>query len=332
MKITCPSYYDQFGCLAEACPDSCCQLWDVLVDETAAQHYREMPGPLGDRLRQVMYEEDGQTYFAIEPDGRCPMWREDGLCRIQAEQGEEALCQVCTNFPRLRHDFGSFVELGLELSCPEAARLILNAQPQAWMAETVPDGEAAYDEDAMAVLLQARREALNLLEDPGCTLPEALAALLVHGYRCQQWLDEGEADPFDIDDALSLARQMAQGGGEQALREFFLGLEILTPQWRQRLISAAEPSFWTVQGRAMARYFVERYYLQAVSDFDLVGRVKLTVVSCLLVHLLGGDFGETAQQYSKEIENDAENVDAILDGAYRSPALTDARLLGLLLG
>ena len=47
------------------------------------------------------------------------MWRQDGLCRIQAELGHEALCKTCREFPRLRHDYGSFVELGLELH-PEA--------------------------------------------------------------------------------------------------------------------------------------------------------------------------------------------------------------------
>jgi hypothetical protein len=41
---------------------------------------------------------------------------------------------------------------------------------------------------------------------------------------------------------------------------------------------------------------------------------------------------ETAQLYSKEIENSADNVDAILDAAYTHPALTDANLLTLLTG
>ena len=81
----------------------------------------------------------------------------------------------------------------------------------------------------------------------------------------------------------------------------------------------------------MARYFVNRYWLQAISDYDLVSRVKLTMVSCILVKYLGGDVYQTAQQYSKEIENDADNVDAVLDAAYTHPALTDARLLGYLL-
>ena len=69
-----------------------------------------------------------------------------------------------------------------------------------------------------------------------------------------------------------------------------------------------------------------------MADYDLVSRVKLAITSCLVIRTLGGDLVRTAQQYSKEIENDVDNVDAILDGACTSPALTDAALLGLLLG
>ena len=81
----------------------------------------------------------------------------------------------------------------------------------------------------------------------------------------------------------------------------------------------------------MARYFVERYWLQAVSDYDIVCRVKMAVVSCVAIRLLGGNLIETAQSYSKEIENKSDNVDAILDAAYASPALTDYNLIGRLL-
>ena len=125
MKITKPDYFDRFRCLAGGCPDSCCQEWEVQVDPDSASRYRKLPGPLGNDLRRVLRDEDGETYMTIS-EGRCPMWRLDGLCRIQAELGEEALCKTCREFPRLTHDYGDFVEQGLELSCPEAARLILN--------------------------------------------------------------------------------------------------------------------------------------------------------------------------------------------------------------
>ena len=331
MEIKRPAYFDDFRCLAGDCPDSCCKEWDVQVDAASAERYLAMPGPLGDKLRQVMYKEEGSCYFAIEPGGRCPMWRDDGLCRIQAEQGEQALCETCRDFPRLTHDYGDFVERGLELSCPEAARLILTAPAEPWLTEKKPGGAAEYDTDAMEILQKARMAALDILAEEHYTPAEALALLLIHGYRAQQWLDEGEEEAFCPEEALAFARELAceADGGE--LTAFFLNLEVLTDAWRQRLSGGWQQRQIPEQCRAMGRYFVERYYLQAVSDYDLVGRVKLAVVSCLLTAGLGGDFIQTAQLYSKEIENDADNVDAILDGAYTAPALTDAKLLGLLL-
>lgn len=331
MEIRRPAYFDSFRCLAGSCPDSCCKEWDVLIDDATAKEYLAMPGSLGEKLRQVMYEEDGQHYFAIQSDRRCPMWRSDGLCRIQAEAGEEALCNTCRDFPRLTHDYGDFIERGLELSCPEAARLILSAPAAPWVAETVPGGEGEYDEEAMEILLQARQEALAILENRQHSPAEALALLLIHGYRSQEVLDGAEAEPFDAGGALALARDLACDRDSEALTAFFLDLEILTPQWEERLKAGWRPAALPELCRPLARYFVERYYLQAVSDYDLVGRVKLAVVSCLLIAGLGGDFTQTAQLYSKEIENNADNIDAILDGAYASPALTDTRLLGMLL-
>ncbi len=324
MEITKPSYFDSFRCIAVACPDSCCQEWDVQVDEESAALYRQLPGNLGKKLRQVMYEEDGQIYMAIE-NRRCPMWRQDGLCRIQAELGHDALCKTCREFPRLTHDYGDFVEMGLELSCPEAARLILSAGNEPPATAEIPGGDVPeYDQDAMAVLLRTRKTALAILQNEAFTPNQALAQLLLYGYQAQAELDGEPEQPF------SPAQHSFSGGDGQRLLDFFQGLEILTPQWRARLSGPSHPGPWQAEFRNLARYFVERYWLQAVSDYDLVCRVKFTVISCLVIRLLGGNPTETAQIYSKEIENSAENVDALLDGAYTVPAFTDTNLLALL--
>lgn len=328
MIITKPRYYDAFRCIAGSCPDSCCKEWAVQVDDDAASLYRQLPGTLGDRLREVLTEEDGETVMAIE-NGRCPMWREDGLCRIQAELGEEALCHVCREFPRLRHDYGDFVELGLELSCPEAARLILSAPAEAPIAEeTAEDGIGDYDEEAMASLKASREVALRLLDesDP----KKALASLLIYGYQAQAELDGEEAAEFDAEAALEDAAVMAKPGNTEAIAAFFRELEILTPVWKKLLNHPHNVSL-PAQAQNLARYLVNRYWLQAVSDYDLTCRVKFIVIACLLVGSLGDDFCHTAQLFSKEIENDADNVDAILDAAYTREAFTDDKLLGLLL-
>ena len=328
MKITKPAYFDDFRCIAGACPDSCCKEWDVLVDPDAAAFYRALPGALGDRLRSVLKDEDGDTVMTII-DRRCPMWRTDGLCDIQAALGHDALCKTCREFPRLTHDYGDFMEYGLELSCPEAARIILSS-PADTVTEEIPGGECEYDQEAMEVLLRTRETARAILADTRRPVPHTLAALLLYGYQAQDELDGGEEMPFHADDALESAAPFAKNGNTEALVDFFKELEILTPQWRDRL-DAPAPGPWAQTYLTLARYFVDRYWLQAVSDYDLVSRVKLAVISCLTIRHLGGDLLNTAQLYSKEIENDADNVDAILDAAYTSPAFTDEKLLDLLL-
>ena len=327
MEITKPVYFDRFRCLAGDCPDSCCKDWQVQVDASSAQRYRALPGKLGDDLRSVLREEDGEAYLTIR-DGRCPMWRRDGLCRIQAELGEKALCQTCRQFPRLTHDYGDFAERGLELSCPEAARWILEGE-SGYVTEEVPGGEAAkYDREAMAVLKRTRAKALEILAESD--ISKALALLLLYGCQAQGELD-GEAErPFDRAAAWETAKAMARPGDPAAVLEFFSGLEILTDTWRRRL-HTPEPGDWDRRTENLLRYLVNRYWLQAVSDYDLYGRVKFMVISATLLRLLGGDFRETAQLFSKEIENDAENLDAILDAAYDSPIFTDAKLLGMLI-
>ena len=331
MRIIKPVYFDEFACLAGHCPDSCCQEWDVQVDPASAAFYRRLPGDLGDRLRQVLIDDGGETLMTIE-NRRCPMWQQDGLCRIQAELGHDALCKTCRDFPRLTHDYGDFVELGLELSCPEAARLIL-ADATGTMVTAEAEGitEADYDTEAMEILLQTREYALSLLSDSAYAPNEALALLLVYGYQAQQLLDGGEPPEFDPALVLAQAADMAQPAKAEDMFRFFETLEILTPGWAERLKNPNTPLPWSEEILRLARYFVRRYWLQAVSDYDLVCRVKFVVISCLVIRNLGGDLTQTAQRYSKEIENDVDNIDAILDAAYENPAFTDRKLLGMLL-
>ncbi len=328
MELRYPVYYKQFSCIASDCPDSCCHEWEVQVDADSAVRYRAMEGALGDALREHLYDEDGETYLRNQ-DGRCPMWRSDGLCRIQAERGHDALCTVCQQFPRLRHDYGDFVELGLELSCPEAARLILT-QKLEWVTETAPGGEEPdYDAELMALLRESRAHALELLENETYSVPDRLRLMMMYGYHIQAAIDGAELAAFDPEAALAEAAQFAGSGDAAALAEYYRGLEVLTDRWREKLASVGAPE-WDAGLCRIAQYGVGRHWYQAVSDWDLSCRVKLLLSGCALIARLSGDLAEKAQLWSKEIENSAENLDAILDGAYTEPALTDANLLGLL--
>lgn len=330
MIIRKSSYFDDFCCIAADCPDSCCKEWQIELDDTAAQNYHSLKGDLGDSLRDVMYR-DENTWVFKNTNGNCPMWRNDGLCRIQAELGEQYLCNTCRQFPRLIHDYGNFKEYTLELSCPEAARLILTANSSPMTEETNPQAaKPEYDPVDMQILLNTREKLFSILNDNTHPIGETLALAFLYGCQAQGELDGGKEQEFDVQSVLNIAHKQVKNSNAQNIIEFFNNLEILTPQWKERLENPQD-SDWGIEHLKLVRYFAERYWLQAISDFDLYARVKFMIISCVLVKLLGGNIIETAQLYSKEIENNADNVEAILDAAYNNPIFTDDKLLGALM-
>ena len=145
----------------------------------------------------------------------------------------------------------------------------------------------------------------------------------------QSWLDGGEEAIFDPEELLTLVNKLSLSGDIDPILAFFRNLEILTPRWENRLNNPA-PAPWPAEMPQFVRYALLRYYLQAVSDYDLICRVKWIIIACLLLKHLGGNFLETAQLFSKEIENSLDNMEALWDGAYTCPAFTDRVLLGLL--
>lgn len=320
--------YEQFHCIADRCPDSCCKSWIVDVDEASAAYYRGLEGPLGDRLRQFLKTEDGASFLELEND-RCPMWREDKLCQIQAELGHDSLCQVCREYPRLIMDYGGFAEWGLELSCPEAARLIFQGLSVRW----IPDhgGETPeYDPDIMEILGKSRWMLLNFWKNTDQSVPNALAITLMYAHRLQLIPGGNVPEALNSQICYSMAERYAGPGNLDLLLDFFREQEILTEEWKQRL-DHPNPGKWDPKLRHLAQYLISRYWLQSVWDFDLVCRVKFILAACILVNALGGDTVKTAQLFSKEIENDPQNREVILDAAYSHPAFTDANLLGLLI-
>ena len=298
------------------------------VDEVSAALYRSLQGELGDRLRQVLKTEDGASFMVLE-QGRCPMWRADGLCQIQAEMGHDALCQVCREYPRLFMDYGDYAEWGLEMSCPEAARLLFSDMSVS--VDDVPGGEEPeYDTEAMAILQKSREEILTFWTQSHWDIRKKLAVTLFYGHQVQGALDGGEYVPLTPENALMAAGRFTGKGDLNAILEFFGKLEILTDRWRSRLENPM-PGGWDDKLKFFAMYLIRRYWLQAVWDYDLVCRVKFLVTAAILVNGLGGDTVETAQLFAKEIENDPDNREAILDGAYTHRALTDENLFTLLL-
>ena len=126
MLLEYPLFYPDFACIGKACKDSCCKDWLIDIDFETAEKYQNMGDALGEKLRRKLHKKDGEFYFAVEKDGRCPFLQEDGLCEIQSERGEEELSKVCDAYPRKEYIVRPYMQLDLHLSCEEAAKAILS--------------------------------------------------------------------------------------------------------------------------------------------------------------------------------------------------------------
>ena len=118
MKLIAPSYYQRFRCIAGKCRHSCCKGWEIDIDSVSVERFK--------RLGVGSISEEGTPHFILREGDVCHHLRSDGLCQLICDHGEDVLCDICRDHPRFRNFWTGFAEVGLGLSCEEAARIILS--------------------------------------------------------------------------------------------------------------------------------------------------------------------------------------------------------------
>ena len=192
MKIRVPSYFKDFKCIASACEDTCCAGWQVVIDEEAHACYQNAEGAFGEVLRSKIIEEDGENIFVLNGDN-CPFLNGENLCDIYKEMGEQALCYTCRQYPRYMEEFFDLREMGISLSCPEAARLILgNHQMTAFELsedDQLGDLEDTIDRAALEDFFLCRNRIIELIEMPDRSLGIKAAVVLKFVEAIQDKID-----------------------------------------------------------------------------------------------------------------------------------------------
>ena len=148
MQIIVPDYYKEFSCIADHCRHSCCIGWEIDIDEDTFSYYKSVEGAFGERLRAHMVTEDVNS-FTLEKNGWCPFLNSKKLCDICIELGEEALSEVCTEFPRFTMEYEDVREKILSLSCEEVGRLVFSTDEKiTWEERELPEDfyDEVYDE------------------------------------------------------------------------------------------------------------------------------------------------------------------------------------------
>jgi len=196
MKTMIPHYYKDFKCTASKCTDTCCAGWEIIIDDETYKHYNEVCGEFGKRLKSnlTLYE-DGEPGFILQNDN-CPFLNTNNLCDIYTELGKESLCYTCKTYPRLIEEYSNLREIGLSLSCPEAARLILlDSKPVTFEVSEDYEMVNEYDDinfDISQHIISARKMALDILQNRPISLNHRIALLINFAHDIQEEINENK--------------------------------------------------------------------------------------------------------------------------------------------
>lgn len=194
MKTIVPHYYKDFKCTASKCTDTCCAGWEIIIDDETYKHYNKVCGEFGERLKSnlTLYE-DGEPGFVLQ-NNNCPFLNKNNLCDIYTELGEESLCYTCKTYPRFIEEYGHLREMGISLSCPEAARLILqDSKPVTFEVLENYEAISTYDDiyfDISVQLISCRKMALDILQNRSINLNHRIALLINFAHDIQEEINE----------------------------------------------------------------------------------------------------------------------------------------------
>lgn len=318
MQTFVPKYYFDFKCTADKCKHNCCIGWEIDIDSDTYENYHDLSGSFGERLARHIEAADGEAHFKLDDDERCPFLNKNNLCDIITELSKTSLCRVCKDHPRFRNFFDDRIEMGLGLTCEEAARIILSSEIKDAVTLVSSDGKAAN-----LPMFPERFTIFDILLDSDMTLPEK--------FRTSLAICNGELP-------------------NKALKEWidiYSGLELLDEEWKNELnllkdeicsnsdnadiplIDYANSillhSDLGVLLTRLFTYFLYRHLADGLLDDTLGARTAFCVTSTLIIaaifkaHLeANGSLSDEqilniSRMYSSEIEYSDENLDILIN-------------------
>ena len=324
MLIVKPDYYNEFKCIAENCPDTCCAGWQIVIDEDSLQSYANVQGDFESRLKKSI--DWDESVFCQDEEKRCAFLNDGNLCDLYTALGEGCLCKTCREYPRHIEEFENVREYTLSLSCPEVARILLNKKEPVAFLEIEEAGEEEFEDfDALMYdrLLEAREVMLGILQNRNLDISVRAYLLWEMGRELQKYTDEGML--FSCEEIFEkykseqvceeLSKQLINYHSTKMVFEKSLEyykklyeLELLREDWDEHLQETAivlygedektyrklHESFTTWQKQykpdfpiileQLLVYFVQTYFCGAVYDDYILSKVKMSVVSTWMIY------------------------------------------------
>ena len=366
MKIRVPEYFKDFKCIASKCEDTCCAGWGIVIDDATYDRYKNVQGEFGDILRSEIVHEAGENIFVLKGNN-CPFLNEEKTCDIYINIGEENLCYTCQQYPRYTEEFGSLREVGISLSCPEAARIMLNNSKKVEF-ELSENNEVVssyndINEQLFIELLQSRKIVMDIIQDRTIDLRKRAVVALLFVDEIQEKIDESEIkeiksvrekylDKGFLEELINELEEYRDNEGSKYddMHEYFKvfkDLKHITPDDPLGLNDALryfwqtdeDEELYIIKHRQFEEYykdklykfenilvyFVFRYFMKAVFDYDILAKIKTALVSYMIIRELAvvryienneftdEDMVDIAHTYSKDIEHLEENIEALAE-------------------
>ena len=309
-----PHYYDKFSCTAEQCPDTCCAGWQIVIDENSLEKYSNVSGDFGIRLLNSINWREG---IFEQYEKRCSFLNAENLCDIYKELGADALCDTCRLYPRHIEEFENLREFSLSLSCPVAAKMILQCQEPVRFLEEEDEKEECeedfedFDFLLFDCLLEVREKLFSIVQNRTIPIEKRMYCVLKIAKNLQTALDEGELFERDFmaEIELCLQEKAEDFSGNlyeivQAFRKDLLRLEVIREEWKTNL-KAADNLFqkgetwyvekrdrykaeikntigqeqWDIYKEQLLMFFLYTYFCGAVYDDMIYSKGVLSVIS-----------------------------------------------------
>lgn len=296
MILVVPSFYKSFKCIAGDCPDSCCQGWEVDADSDSLEYYSTLDGKIKSRIDSVLDKDEfGNTVFRLVENKRCPFLNKDNLCDMHIAIGGEHTPYTCRMFPRFINDFGGTREMGISFSCPVASDMMFNlTEPMSFVCEAndMPPQLNEIDAQVYFYLKKAREKAFSIIQDRTVHIKDRLINLLDYGIELQSNLENYQ-----------------EGNNKIDFFDVFKNPELINQEWLEHIENRHIKEISNeLFNENIASYFIFRYFLTAVYDYDVLSKIKMAVIGVLITTYFGED-SWTIHLWSKETEHSQYNMD-----------------------
>ncbi len=270
--------YSEFKCKADKCNHSCCKGWEIDIDEDTLGYYKSLDTKLGNEIRQNIHEGEN-AFFKLTADKRCPFLRDNGLCRIIEELGEDGLCDICRLHPRFFEEINDYNLAGVGLSCEMATELLFEKKSLNFI---ICDSQKTISFTELLEMLEIRipQEYLNL-ED------------VIYEY-----LEEAKIEK---------------------ILDIFYNTEPIDANWKREVLQVKEyvkdylhslEDFDVKKYELIYQYIIFRQ-LELVEEYGIKKIIDYAIYSIIFIMLYGKTFHdeiEAVRRWSEQIEYNEDNI------------------------